>query len=88
MSSDDDLEMLTDLVQGLGPATPGSALLDEVDERLGHSVSGNALMWFALDREPGNFELARALVRARYLVPNVDTVDEVMAKLLNQPKDP
>lgn len=51
-------------------------------------MSGNVLMWFALNREPGNFELARALVRARYLVPNVDTVDGVMAKLLNQPNDP
>lgn len=73
--------MLEEVVEQLSGTLTGSALLDEADTRLGHDVSANALMWFVLDRRRGDFDLARALVRARYLQPDRATVDHVMKQV-------
>ena len=80
--------MLGEVVDQLGGKLAGSALLDEVDIRLGDQVSANAVMWFVFDRRRGAFDLARALVRARYVQPDRAIVDEVMEQVIAQPDHP
>lgn len=82
MSSDLELEVLDEVVARCWGELGGSAVLDEAGRLLGSEVSGNALMWFALRRRPGDFRLARALVRARYLDADATTVDSVMNEIL------
>lgn len=86
--SDPELDVLHEVVEQHWGHLTGSALLDEVDLRLGDQVSGNALMWFVFERKPGNFRLARGLVRARYLCPDSDIVDDVMEQILGPPQQP
>ncbi len=92
MSSDEETSVLKQAVDELAGRLSGSDLLDEVAARLGCEVSANTLMWYVFDHQPGRFDLAYSLVKARYLHADRETVDQVMEQirsptLLSEPDD-